>query len=318
MPRSFATLLSATALLGFATSVAAADEDKPLTPADIVAKAPDSAWRTPSPDDIVVMEVGTAKAPVVFELAPRFAPAHAANIRAMVRGGYYDGLAILRVQENYVTQWGDPGDPPMADNAKEKPLPDAARPRLPVEFATALKGLPFTPLKETDGWAKENGFVEGFPVAIDRERNIAWIAHCYGVVGSGRGTAADSSNGSSLYAVIGQAPRGLDLNIPVVGRVLSGMENLTAHPRGQGNLGFYKAGEPRPPLVRARLLSMIPEAERPTVTVLRDDTPTWAQWMEARRHRTGWFVHDPARVELCGTQAPSRVVFPGTPAPTRP
>ena len=315
MSRSFAPPSLLVSLLATLPAAALAEDPTPPTPAHIVEKAPEAAWRKPDPDDVVVMEVGAAKAPVVFELAPRFAPAHAANIRAMVRGGYYDGLAILRVQENYVTQWGDPGEPPMADNAKERPLPDAARPRLPVEFAAPLKGLPFTPLAETDGWSKENGFVDGFPVAVDRERGIAWIAHCYGSVGSGRGQAADSSNGSSLYAIIGSPARGLDLNIPVVGRVLSGMENLTAWPRGKGNLGFYKPEETRPPLVRARLLSMIAEAERPTVMVLRDDTPTWRQWIEARRHRSGWFVHDPGRVDLCSTTAPTRVTFP---AATRP
>ena len=42
-------------------------------------------------------------------------------------------------------------------------------------------------------------------------------------LGAGRSDAVDSSNGSELYVVIGQAPRGLDLNITVVGRVLKGM-----------------------------------------------------------------------------------------------
>lgn len=279
-----------------------------LSPAEVLAAAPAEAWRSPAADNLVQMEVqlpsGTQQ--VLFELAPRFAPQHAANIRALVRGGYFDGLAVLRVQDNFVTQWGD-----ASEGAEARPLPTSAQSKLPAEFSTALTPLPFTPLAETDGWAGTNGFVDGFPVAADRDKNKAWIAHCYGVIGAGRGNEADSSNGSSLYAVIGNAPRTLDLNITVVGRVLKGIEHLAALPRGAGQMGFYGEGETRPPVVRARLLADVPETERASVKVLRDDTPTWTEWVAARRNRTGWFVHNPARVDLCSTAAPVRITAPG-------
>lgn len=285
------------------------------SPTEILNAAPAEAWRSPAADNLVVMDVqigSAAPVQVIYELAPRFAPAHTANIRALVRSGYFDGLAVLRVQDNFVTQWGDPGDPPGVEGGKEKPLPDAAKAKIPAEFSTGFSSLPFTPLVETDGWAPINGFVDGFPVAADRAKNKAWIAHCYGVIGAGRGNEADSSNGASLYAVIGQAPRALDLNITVVGRVLKGIEHLAALPRGGGNMGFYAPAETRPPLLRARLLADMPEAERPSVKVLRDDTPTWSDWVAARRHRSGWYVHNPARVDLCSTSAPVRISAPGT------
>ncbi|MBH9553508.1 peptidylprolyl isomerase [Inhella gelatinilytica] len=281
-----------------------------LSPAEVLAAAPADAWRTPAAENVVQMEVqlATGAQPILFELAPRFAPQHAANIRALVREGYFDGLAILRVQDNFVTQWGD-----AAEGSEARALPASAQAKLPAEFSAALLPLPFTPLSETDGWAETNGFVDGFPVAADRAKNKAWIAHCYGVIGAGRGNEADSSNGSSLYAVIGHSPRTLDLNITVVGRVLKGIEHLAALPRGASAMGFYGGGESRPPLLRARLLADIPETERPTVKVLRDDTPTWTEWVAARRHRTGWFVHNPGRVDLCSTQAPVRIQTPGQP-----
>ncbi len=69
------------------------------------------------------------------------------------------------------------------------------------------------------------------------------MPHCYGVVGVARGTEANSGTGASLYVIIGQSPRRLDLNITTVGRVLKGMELLSALPRGTGNLGFYDKPE---------------------------------------------------------------------------
>ena len=45
---------------------------------------------------------------IIIELRPGFAPLHVANIKTLVRARYFDGLPVLRVQENYVAQWGDP------------------------------------------------------------------------------------------------------------------------------------------------------------------------------------------------------------------
>lgn len=280
---------------------------------DILNAAPPEAWREPAPENLVWMEFKLATqvepAQVLMELAPRFAPQHAANIRALVRGGYFDGLAVLRVQDNFVTQWGD-----AAEGAAARALPAAATAKLPAEFDVALAGLPITALAETDGWSPLSGYVDGFAVAADpgkTQPGRAWLAHCYGVVGAGRGNEIDSSNGSSLYAIIGQPARSLDLNITVVGRVLKGIEHLAALPRGGGAMGFYGAQEVKTPLLRARLAADMPAAERPVVKVLRTDTSAWAELQHARRHRSGWFVHSPERVDLCSSAVPVRVSAPG-------
>lgn len=280
---------------------------------DILASAPPEAWREPAPENLVWFEfkLSTQAAPaeVLVELAPRFAPQHAANIRALVRGAYFDGLAVLRVQDNFVAQWGD-----GAEGAAARALPAAAQAKLPAEFDVPLTGLPFTALAETDGWSPLSGFVDGFAVAADpakTQQGRAWLAHCYGVVGAGRGNEIDSSNGSSLYAITGQPARSLDLNITVVGRVLKGIEHLAALPRGGGNMGFMGAQEAKPPLIRARLAADIPATERPVVKVLRTDTPAWAELLQARRHRGGWFVHSAGRVDLCSAAVPVRVTAPG-------
>src|SRR5690606_8858092 len=115
-----------------------------------------------------------------------------------------------------------------------------ARTQLPAEFERAAAGLSFTQLPDPDGWAAQVGFVDGFPAAQDPASGKAWMTHCYGALGAGRDAAADSSNGAELYVVIGQSPRQLDRNITLVGRVVRGMELLSALPRGPEPMGVYE------------------------------------------------------------------------------
>ena len=282
-----------------AASIAA--ENPPRNPADIIAQAPAADWRDINPVDLLVMELPQGQ--VLIELAARFAPRHVANIRALAHGGYYDGLAIVRVQDNYVTQWGDPD----GDDAKlAKPLGQAEA-KLPAEFAVPYKKLPIVRIPDVDGWASVTGFVDGFPVAADPKQNRAWLTHCYGMVGAGRGDTVDSSTGAELYAMIGHAARGLDLNITVVGRGLKGMEYLAALPRGGPNMGFYDKAEQRTAIQRIRLATDIPAAERPTLQVLRTESKTWQTLLDARRDRGGWFVHSPHHTDVCTATVPSRI-----------
>jgi peptidylprolyl isomerase len=272
----------------------------PRSGAEILAQSPDGHWRGLNPDNTLLMELPTGQ--VLIELAPRFAPRHVANIRALAHGGFFDGLGVVRVQDNFVAQWGDPN---ADDAALAKPL-GAAAAKLPAEFAVPLKGQPIARLPDLDGWAPVTGFVDGFPVAANPKTGQAWLAHCYGMVGAGRSDAVDSSTGAELYAVIGQAPRGLDLNITLVGRVLKGIELLSSLPRGGPNMGFYENAEQRQPIQRARLLADMPVAERPNLQVLRSDSPTWTELLASRRNRGGWFVHNPQHVDLCGVSLPTR------------
>jgi peptidylprolyl isomerase len=274
-----------------------------LTAAQVIEHSHASDWRPLDPQNTLLMDLPAGQ--VVIELAPRFAPRHAANIRTLAHEGYWDGLAILRVQDNYVTQWGDPAaDTP----AKARPLGHAAA-HLPAEFSVPLKGLPLQRLPDVDGWAPVTGFVDGMPVAADPASGQAWLAHCYGMVGAGRDMAPDSSTGAELYAIIGQAARGLDLNITVVGRVLQGMQYLSGLPRGTGEMGFYTEAEAaqRTPIRRVRLLADVPPAERPAIEVMRTDTDTWRRLLDARRvrHET-WFVHSPHHIGLCNATVPVR------------
>ena len=285
-------------------AASAADAKKVRTMADIVREAPASAWRSVDPDDVLVMTLPSGK--VYIELAQRFSPHHAANIRKLVAQHYFDGLAVLRVQDNYVAQWGDPeaeSDTPV----NPRPLGDA-EPKLQPEFSISDKGLKITRLKDRDLWAPVTGFVDGFPVADDPKTHRAWVAHCYGTVGAGRDNAVDSANGAELYAVIGQSPRALDLNITPVGRVLQGMELLSSLPRGGANMGFYDKREQDTRIERVERLADIPEASRPDVKVFRTDVPQWNEIVESRRNRRdAWYVHPAGVIDLCNITVPVKI-----------
>lgn len=304
-----AAVLAASAIAAHAQApapAAAASAPKPRTTADILREAPASAWRRPDPDDVLAMTLPSGI--VWIELAPRFAPLHAANIRKLVAQHYFDGLSVLRVQDNFVAQWGDRAA--MDDNPdpqKLRSLGDAAR-TLPPEFAIPYKGLKIDRLKGRDVWAPVTGFVDGFPVAANPATNQAWVAHCYGTIGAGRGDTVDSGNGAELYAVIGQSPRGLDLNIAPVARVLQGMELLSSLPRGGPNMGFYDKAEQDTRITKVERLADMPEATRPDVRVFRTDTPQWREIVESRRNRRdGWYVHKAGAIDLCNITVPVKI-----------
>jgi peptidylprolyl isomerase len=274
---------------------------KPRTMQQVLDASQPSDWRELDPARTLYMELASGR--VVIELAPQFAPAHVANITAMAREGYWDGLAIVRSQDNFVVQWGDPN---ADDAAKKKPL-GSAKAKLPAEFERPAKGLAFHALPDRDGWAPQVGFVDGFPAARDKAANAAWMAHCYGAVGAGRNNEADSSTGAELYVVTGQSPRQLDRNITVVGRVVHGIERLSVLPRGTGPLGFYEQPEQRVAIRSVRLASQVPAAERTALQVLRTDTPTFDALVESRRNRRDDFYKRPAgHIDLCNVPLPTR------------
>lgn len=267
---------------------------------EILDAAPASAWRDLDPANTLYLELASGR--VVIELAPQFAPQHVANIRTLSHAHYFDGLAILRSQDNFVVQWGDPD----AGEKTAKSL-DPAKARLPAEFTIATKDLHFHRLPDSDGYAPQVGFVDGFPAGRDPKHGQSWLAHCYGVLGAGRDVAADSSNGSEIYVVSGQSPRQLDRNITTLGRVVQGMELLSVLPRGTGALGFYEKPEQRVPIKSVRLAADVPEAERTPLQVIRTDTPTWDAVVEARRNRRDdWYKRPAGHIDLCNVPIAAR------------
>lgn len=290
------------ALPGFA--VAQADTPKRKSAKDIIDAAPDSAWRTPDPANLLYMELDGGRA--IIELAPGFAPEHVANIRTMAKGSFWDGLSIYRVQDNFVTQFGDP-DADAEDTSKRRAHPAGTKQQLPAEFTRDAAGVAFDKLPDVDGWAPEVGFVDGFPTARDAKAGKLWMTHCYGMLGAGRGNPPDSSIGAELYVVIGQAPRALDRQLSSVGRVIQGMELLSGLPRGPAPMGMHEDAARRTTIKSIKLASEVPEAERTPIQLLRTDSQAFRDATEARRNRVDDFYSIPAgHIDLCNVPLPTR------------
>lgn len=282
----------------------AADSPKSKEPtmAGVLAASQPNDWRTLDPEQTLYLEFTNGR--VVIELAPVFAPQHVANVKALAREKYYDDLAIVRVQDNYVVQWADPDSekPELARKIQR------AQKTLPAEFDRNLDPkLPFTRLPDGDVYAREVGFSGGFPVARDRRSGKMWLVHSYGMVGAGRDNASDSGGGTELYVVIGQAPRHLDRNVTLLGRVVQGMELLSALPRGSGAMGFYEKAEQRMAIKSIRVAADVPESERSALEILRTDTITFKNLIESRRsRREEWFQFQAGKIELSNVPIPVR------------
>jgi cyclophilin family peptidyl-prolyl cis-trans isomerase len=132
MRYALSACLSGVLVLTGCQSTKAPTQDAPLTSATVLASAQAEDWRRPDPENLLCLDF--AKGRVVIELLPVLAPRHVANVKAMVREGYFDGLAIVRVQDNYVVQWGDPN---AEDKAKAKPIRTAQH-HLPAELEFRL------------------------------------------------------------------------------------------------------------------------------------------------------------------------------------
>jgi len=295
-------LLLVLALTVRSSLAAETPKTRPPTMAEVLATSKPGDWRPLDPENTLYVELATGR--VVIELAPGFAPAHVANVKALAREHYYDRLAVVRVQDNYVVQWVDPD----ADKPALARKIQSAKRTLPGEFDRPLDpSLPFTRLPDGDVYEPEVGFSGGFPVARDPKSNKMWLVHCYGMVGAGRDVAADSGGGTELYVVIGQAPRHLDRNVTLLGRVVQGMELLSALPRGTGPLGFYEKPEQRVLLKSVRVAADLAPNERSNLEVLRTDTPLFQDLIESRRNRhEEWFHFQAGHIELCSVPIPVR------------
>jgi peptidylprolyl isomerase len=283
----------------------AADSTPKKSPSmsEIISNSTPADWRPLDPENTLYIEMPSGR--VIIELAPAFAPKHVANVKALARENYFDGLAIVRSQDNYVVQLADP----ESENPEKARKIKTAQKTLPGEFETALDPkVPFTRLPDGDVYAPEVGFSGAFPAGRDVKAGRMWLAHCYAMVGAGRDNATDSGGGTELYVVIGHSPRHLDRNVTLLGRVMQGMELLSTLPRGTGPLGFYEKPEQRVALKQVRVAADLPLSERTPLEVFRTDTRAFQKLIESRRNRPEeWYHFQAGHIELCNMPIPVRV-----------
>jgi cyclophilin family peptidyl-prolyl cis-trans isomerase len=174
--------------------------------------------------------------------------------------------------------------------------------------------------RQTISWEDDDGNVLSSLAEVpetDRERwyevvdtSFFWPIHCYGSVGVARDLAPDTGTGAELYAVIGHAPRQLDRNIAVVGRVIEGIEHLSTLPRGRGEAGVYDDPALRVPIVSVRLGDALPAP--PRFEYLDTRSESFAHYLTVRANRSDAFYNVPAGgVDVCNVQVPIRRVAAG-------
>ena len=315
-------LLPLSALLS-ATALTAQDKAAVPSPPEIVNAAPKADWVAIAASDLLVMDLTPdAKGEprrVVIQLMPApFSQGWVSNIRKLAAARFWDGTSINRVQDNYVVQWGDPNG---EDQAKARRLPDGLavvpqndyhaiiRETLESSRRSVTSRLANGPLGR-DAYALVTGYHLGWPVAaepIEHGVGRLWPVHCYGMVGVGRDMPPNTGTGAELYTVIGHAPRHLDRNIALVGRVIEGIEHLSSLPRGTGALGFYETPEERTPIASVRIGTEV--SGLPAYEYLSTESESFARYADARANRRdAFFIRPAGGADVCNIPVPVRRV----------
>lgn len=260
--------------------------------------ADELTWRELDPENTVFMELRNEL--VVIELNPVFAPETVKQFKRLTQERFYDGLAFYRVIDGFVAQGGDGSDLGELSNV---PLIDS---EFEIEWD---QELPFTPVQSPDMFAPETGFVDGFAVARNPSANSAWLTHCPGVVAMARNDDRNSSR-TDFYIVIGQAPRYLDRNLNVFGRVVYGMAAVQGINRGPTlNNGIIQDETRSTRISRLRVVSDIPEEGRLSTYVVDTNSKAFAGLLKDRRNRKQKFFHNkpPKVLDICQVPVNGRV-----------
>ena len=303
-----------------AAQAAGKTKPSPLAPSEIVAAAPKADWTAIAPSDLLVMELapdakGRPHRVVIQLMPPPFSQGWVSNIRTLAKAHWWDGLSINRVQDNYVVQWGDAN---ADDKVKAKVLPaglkvmpeDQYSVSITMRSEGALKEIAASKPLPPDSYVRSPLLWHGWPLgsaAIDEAFGKVWPVHCYGMVGVGRDLSPNTGSGAELYLVIGHAPRHLDRNIALVGRVIEGIEFLSSLPRGHGGLGFYdlEQGDERVPI-----LSIHPGVEvkdLPPYEYLSTESASFARYADARANRRdAFFIRPAGGADVCNISVPVR------------
>lgn len=283
-------------IVSLATSLTAVAKDKKKagpTPAEIIANAPEDAWRPLDLENTIYMNLPAGM--VVIELRPDFAPGHTQRIKELTREGFYDGLNFHRVIEGFMAQGGDP----KGDGTGGSDKPDLA-----AEFFRDSSEVDDFVEIGRDRMAPRIGYIDGMPFAAEPEalrsfktdRHVAmWPVHCPGVMSMARADNPNSAN-SQFFLMIGDSRVNLDKRYSAWGWIVDGFEATRRIERGEP--------PKRPtPIIRMRVGTDVPERERASIMVLRTDSDTFKKYLKASGEvdETGYVR------EICNIRVPIKV-----------
>ncbi|WP_022695373.1 peptidylprolyl isomerase [Ponticaulis koreensis] len=275
--RSLLAAIGLTAMAGASAQAQVAE-----LPAFDAALADTANWREAAPENLIEFQIATARGEtrgrVLIEAAPFAAPGHVERFTSLAASGDLDGTMFHRVIEGFMAQGGDIEaiDRERAENWPNMPgefiftrVPNSEGDSVP---AMQKLGLP---------QAATSGYILGFPVStqaeafasLSRDGSVqSWIPHCKGVVSTAR--TSDPNSASTQFFLMRDISPWLNREYTAWGRIVSGQDVVDS----------IEVGEPvRMPdvLVSARLVSEMPEEERPRVLVQRTDGPLFASFLEA-------------------------------------
>ncbi len=247
-------------------------------------------WRAPDPQNVLVID--TNKGRIIVEMYPQIASNHVAQMRALAHDKFFDGQGFFRVVDGFMDQTGAPTNSGTGGSK----LPD-----LKAEF-TFRRGpeVPFVPVQAVNG--DEGGFVGAAPVesqsddfmALTADGKVnAWGLFCQGTAGMAR--TGDPNSANSQFYLMRDAYESLNRKYTVWGRVIAGLDVVRA----------IKTGEPvEPPLdqmTSVRLLSDLPEGQRPKIRVLDTRTVYFKRMLDDEKLAKG------PDFAVCDVAVPSKV-----------
>ena len=258
-----------------------------LTAASAASAQQASDWRTPDPENILVVD--TNKGRIIVEMSPATSPMHVERYRTLTRQKFFDGLKFFRVVDGFMDQTGDPKN----DGTGQSELPDIKGEFL---FKRDVANPDFVAIASVI--QNEVGFIGSMPVfsqlslmaplMADGKIN-AWAAFCPGVVGAARSGDPDSAN-SQFFLMRDHYPA-LEKTYTGYGRALVGLDVIRAIKTGE------PVAAPRDTLVTVRVAADLPDAQRPKIRVV----DTKSAWFKARAHEVfvdRGLVFTPCAVDL--------------------
>ena len=283
-----------------------------LMAASVAASAQDKLiWNSLDPDNTVYLQM--QEGTIIIELNPAFAPKTVKQFKKLLGQQFYRGLSFYRVIDGFVAQAGDESD--IDDSQKTTTLKaefEINWPLKPKDKKEAQDWTPlsWTPVQSDDMFAPYTGFIDGFPAARNKEKaGKAWLTHCPGTVAMARNDDPDSG-GTDFYIVIGQAPRYLDRNLTVFGRVVWGMDVVQRIKRGPTlKNGIIEDDLDRTRIKRMRLASSHEGDDWLNIYIADTNSKGFKQSLKERRSRSDEFFHHkpPKVLDICQVPVPARL-----------
>ncbi len=271
-------------------------------------------WNELDPENTVYLELegGT----VVIQLNPVFAPKTVKQFKRLLEEQFYRGRSFYRVIDGFVAQAGDESD---VEGGHTEPFLQAEFeidwPLKPKDKELRKDWLPmsWTPVQKEDLFAPYTGFIDGFAAARDsKKEGKAWLTHCPGVIAMARDNEPDTGS-TDFYIVIGQAPRYLDRNLTIFGRVVWGMDIVQRINRGPvrgptPGSGMIEKDLDRTWIKRMRMATDFEPQDQYDILIADTNTNAFKKTLRDRRNRTHKFFHKkPPRVlDVCQVPVPAR------------